>query len=96
MIVAKKTKKEKELARLRREIEVLRAQLPKQDTIEATKEVKVIREPGVKPKTLQQAGIQRVDSKFIKADLLRATILTLISLAVIAILYIFRNQIPFF
>ncbi len=96
MIVAKKTKKEKELARLRREIEVLRAQLPEQDTIEATKEVKVIREPGVKPKTLQQAGIQRVDSKFIKADLLRATILTLISLAVIAILYIFRNQIPFF
>ncbi len=96
MIVAKKTKKEKELARLRREVEVLRAQLSKQDTTEATKEVKVIREPGVKPKTLQQAGIQRVDSKFIKADLLRATILTLISLAVIAILYIFRNQIPFF
>jgi hypothetical protein len=96
LIVAKKTKKEKELARLRREVEVLRAQLSEQDTTEVTKEVKVIRESGAKPQTLQQAGIQRVDSKFIKADLLRATILTLISLAVITILYIFRNRIPFF
>jgi len=90
--MAKKRRKDKELARLRREVEVLRAQLPKQRTIsttkapeapepaEPTKMAKPPEEPRVQPLT------QSVDPKFIKADLLKSGILTLIACGIIAAL----------
>lgn len=39
---------------------------------------------------------QKVDPKYIKDDLLKTAVLTFISLAVIAALYLLRDQIPYF
>lgn len=95
--MAKKTKKQKEVARLRREVETLRAQLSRQPTASPRTELR----PGTEAqppesKTSPSPQMQRVDPKFIKADLIRAAVLTLVSLVALALLYIFRNWIPFF
>jgi len=98
--MAKKKRKDKELARLRREVEVLRAQLSTSEIAETTKgrlvqlagqgkkETKVTKateEP--KPATTRTSPpTQTVDPKFIKADLLKSGILTLIALGVIVAL----------
>ena len=95
--MAKKTRQEKELSRLRREIEILKAQksytssIPKLEEPEPSPEIQ--KEP--LPKNLEKAGIQRVDLKFIKKDLVKTVILSIGALLVIAILYLLRSRIPF-
>ena len=98
--MAKKPRQEKELSRLRREIEVLKAQ---KSGLNYTIRQEAVREPIPEgrfeekplPKSLEKAGIQRVDPKFIKTDLLKTAVLAIAALAVIAALYLLRNQIPF-
>lgn len=91
--MAKKRRKEKEIARLRREVEVLRAQLPSERAApaEPQKEKAVVEEPkkekeAAKPKA--QATIRSVDPKYIKADLTKSAALTIIAISVIIALTI--------
>jgi hypothetical protein len=99
--VAKKTRQEKELSRLRREIEVLKAQKSglnytiRQEAVKESIPENSVEEKPL-PKSLEKAGIQRVDPKFIKKDLLKTAILAIAALAVITALYLLRSQIPFF
>ncbi len=98
--MAKKTRREKEVARLRREVEALRAQVGGQNTPsdqtqpEEETPTKKIEKPF--PKTLEKAGIQRVNPKFTKADLKKTAVLSLFALAIIFVLYLLRARIPFF
>ena len=96
--MSKKARQEKDLARLRRQIEVLRAQNsershdyspPPREVREENKSEKSAEPP------IKNLEIRKVAPKFIKADLLKTTVLSLIALAVIATLYLLRNQIPF-
>ena len=98
--VAKKTRQEKELSRLRREIEVLKAQKSglnytiNQGAVKESIPENIVEEKPL-PKSLEKAEIQRVDPKFIKKDLLKTAVMAIAALAVIAALYLLRNQIPF-
>lgn len=108
--MAKRRRKDKELAHLRREVEVLRAQLAGQQGRKETKATEVT-EGEPKPATTllrqgsegqaetqkrtetrrvpkMQSTIQSVDPKYIKADLLKSVILTLIALGTIVALTI--------
>lgn len=110
--MAKKSRREKELARLRREVEVLRAQLSASETAEPTKdrlvqlstsqrepstletptkqkpteEPKIVEEPKLVKAPKIQSTVRSVDPKFIKADLLKSGILTLIAFTAIVVL----------
>lgn len=92
--MSKKRRKDKEVAKLRREVEVLRAQLAGQGDTRAARAARVTRETGEKepevvkeaPKT--QPTVQSVNPRFIKADLLKSGILTLIALGAIVALTI--------
>lgn len=109
--MAKKSRRDKELARLRREVEVLRAQLSASETAETTKgrlvqlasqkgppvvetpakpepaeEQKVTKEPKLVKAPKTQPTVRSVDPKYIKADLLKSGILTLIAFGIIAAL----------
>lgn len=90
--MVKRTRKEKELAQIRREIEVLKAQL---NTTEENRELQENKKAGEEV-NLKQMGleIQSVDPKYIKSDLIKTGVLTLISIGIITLLYILRNQIP--
>ena len=96
--MSKKTRQEKDLARLRRQIEVLKAQNsershdyspPPREVREESKPEKPAEPP------IKSLEIKKVAPKFIKADLLKTTALALIALAIILLLYLLRNQIPF-
>jgi hypothetical protein len=96
--VAKKTRQEKDLAHLRRKIEVLRAQNsershdyspPPREVREESKPEKPAEPP------IKSLEIKKVAPKFIKADLLKTIVLSLAALAVILLLYLLRNKIPF-
>lgn len=90
--MAKRTKKEKELAQLRREAEILKAQLK---TTGKTQEIPKNKKAGEEG-NLKKVGleVQSVDPKYIKSDLIKAGVLTLISVGIITLLYLLRNQIP--
>ncbi len=117
--MARKTRKQKEVARLRREIEILKAQvsghrpevLPSGQTYSKPKpraEEKVI--ASTPPPAIASSGvagaassstplkpleIRRVDPKFIKADLLKTALLSVLAIAAILVLYLLRSRIPF-
>lgn len=114
--MAKKTRKQKEVARLRREIEILKAQvsgrrpevLPSGQTYSKPKpraEEKVIASTppptfakasaGAAPTPLKVLEMRRVDPKFIKADLLKTALLSVLAIAAILVLYLLRSRIPF-
>lgn len=105
--MAKKTRQEKELSRLRQQLEVLKAQQSNREFTPSpsyspslpvtSPEKSSDAKPETKPlsKNLEKAGIQRVDQKFIKKDLLKTALLSLAALLLIAIIYLLRNQIPF-
>jgi len=93
--MTKKSRREKELARLRREVEVLRAQLASQKgppTLETptkpepAEEPKMVEEPRAVKALKTQPTVRSVDPKFIKADLVKSGILTLIAFGIIAAL----------
>lgn len=91
--MAKKTRKEKELAQLRREVEVLKAQLKVSNE-------KTSRQESPKPqdggsKNPQREKIQRVDPKHIKADLIKAGILAASAIGIVLAVYALKDQIPF-
>lgn len=90
--MVKRTRKEKELAQIRREIEVLKAQL---NTAGENRELQENKKAGEEV-NLKQMGleIQSVDPKYIKSDLIKTGVLTLISIVIITLLYLLRNQIP--
>lgn len=94
--MTKKTRKEKELSRLRREIEILKAQTSGQN-YSASEPQKEEKAPSPVPAStiLKPLNIRRVDPKYIKKDLIKTAVLSLLALAVIAALYLLRNQIPF-
>lgn len=105
--MARKTRKEKENTRLRREIEVLKAQVSGQNYLES-EPVKTqtptpppaIASSGVAgaastPTPLKPLEIRRVDPKFIKADLLKTALLSVLAIAAILVLYLLRSRIPF-
>lgn len=90
--MAKKSRRDKEVARLRREVEVLRAQLAGQKAppaAEVSKESKpaetpkTTREPKVVKALKTQTIIQSVDPKYIKADLLKSAVLALLACGII-------------
>ncbi len=89
--MAKRTKKEKELAQLRREAEILKAQLKTTGKIREIQKNKKEEEDDLKKLGLE---VQSVDPKYIKSDLIKAGVLTLISVGIITLLYLLRNQIP--
>lgn len=98
--MSKKTRREKELSRLRREIEILKAQkswqgyTPSPPQLEEPEpRTETPKEPP--PKNLEKAEIQRVDLKFIKKDLVKTVILSTGALLAIAIIYLLRGRIPF-
>jgi hypothetical protein len=91
--MAKKTRKEKELAQLRREVEVLRAQLKGSNETPTQQEKPQIK--GDSKKKVQKEKIQKVDPKYIKADLIKAGVLTVLAIGIILAAYIFRDLIPF-
>lgn len=96
--MSKKTRQEKDLARLRRQIEVLRAQNSERshDYSPPPREVQEESKPGKSTEPpIKNLEIRKVAPKFIKADLLKTIVLSLAALAVIAALYLLRNQIPF-
>jgi len=93
--MSKKRRKDKELAHLRREVEVLRAQIAGQKPTlpPAPSTPPSIQKPAVTPKEVKEPAIrkpqlppQMVDPKFIKADLIKSGILTLVALATIFVL----------
>jgi len=98
--VARKTRQEKELSRLRRQLEALKAQRrefsPAPPPI-VTPPAGKTAEPKTKPlpKNLEKAGIQRVDPQFIKKDLSKTGGLSLFALLIILILYLLRSRLPF-
>jgi len=90
--MSKKRRKDKELAHLRREVEVLRAQITGQKPTlpPAPSTPPSIQNPAVAPKEVKEPAIrkpqlppQMVDPKFIKADLIKSGVLTAIALGVI-------------
>ena len=92
--MAKKTRKDKEVARLRREVEVLKAQLAGEGAAGAkplkksSPEKEVLKDdPQVKTKgpSKSTAGT-RVETKHIKADLIKSGVLTAAALAIIVAL----------
>ncbi len=100
--MAKKTRQEKELSRLRQQLEVLKAQQSNREFTPPPAYSPPPLEPTAKPKAaplpknLEKVGIQRVDPKFIKKDLLKTGLLSLLALLLILILYLLRNKIAFF
>ena len=90
--MAKKTRKEKELAQLRRKAEVLRAQLKGSRGEQKQQE-------SLKPQStnnkVQKEEIQRVNPKYIKEDLIKAGILTAIAIGIVFAFYVLKGQIPF-
>ena len=96
--MAKKTRQEKDLARLRRQIEVLKAQNSERshDYSPPPREMREESKPEKSAETpIKKLEIKKVAPKFIKADLLKTTTFALIALAVIAALYLLRDKIPF-
>jgi len=87
--VGKRTRKEKELAKVRRQLEVLKAQ-----TTTARKQTQTSQE--LKKEVPSKSETQRVDSKYIKKDLLKAGILTIILMGIILVAWALRARIPFF
>jgi len=91
--MAKKNRREKELARLRREVEVLRAQLttqrPSSSTTQKVEDKQIIAN-GAKEEKLKRSEkatiTQRVDPKFLKADLAKSAVLTFAALAALVAL----------
>ena len=99
--MAKKKRKDKELARLRREVEVLRAQLAGERGPKEAKTAEVVGKTKTQlyqktPHSGTAVAARRVDPTYIKKDLLRSGILTLIACGMIVGLYAFRTRIPFF
>lgn len=94
--MAKKNRKEKELSRLRREIEILKAQASRKNYSQTKpqKEEKVL-SPATLPTPLKALEIRRVDPKYIKKDLLKTALLSVLAFAIILVLYLIRSQIPF-
>ncbi|MDP1710538.1 MAG: hypothetical protein Q8L46_01190 [candidate division WWE3 bacterium] len=105
--MAKRTRKEKENARLRREIEVLKAQVSGQNYADpkprAEEKATAATPPptfakasaGAAPTPLKVLEMRRVDPKFIKADLLKTALLSVLAIAFILVLYLLRSRIPF-
>lgn len=95
--MTKKTRKEKELSRLRREIEILKAQASRKNYSPATSPASGGTPPlgGGNPASLKALEIRRVDPKYIKKDLLKTALLSVLALAIILVLYLMRSQIPF-
>jgi hypothetical protein len=89
--MAKKRRKDKEVARLRREVEVLRAQLAGQGSVKAKALEEAIEKESIPKKgarlkakqPLKEITSTRVDTKYIKADLRKSGILTAIALAAV-------------
>jgi len=98
--VAKKRRKDKELARLRREVEALRAQLAAQkpkdgarlrptrtaepNSTASSKEAEALGHGRKRKKQLTE--VQRVNPKFLKADLTKSGVLTLIAFGILIVL----------
>jgi hypothetical protein len=95
--VSKKTRQEKELSRLRRQIEVLRAQESgrSHQYSPPPPEVKEAQPETAEEAPANKLEIRKVEPRFIKKDLLKTAVLALISLATIGLLYLLRDQIPF-
>lgn len=81
--MAKKTRHEKEVAELRRQLEVLKAQT-KSYQPEPIVPVAIEELPNNR-KTETPVKIRRVDPKFIKKDLLKTLVLTILALALIGL-----------
>ena len=81
--MTKKTRREKEVAELRRQLEVLKAQAKSYQTRQPAS-AETAEAPEIR-KTETPIRIRRVDPKFIKKDLLKTLGLTILALALIAI-----------
>jgi hypothetical protein len=89
--MAKKRRKDKELARLRREVEVLKAQVAGREDKGRERvpkrRVEGRDKPQDKPRQLSTKSIiQQVDPKFLKKDLIKSGILALIVIGTLATL----------
>ncbi len=91
--MAKKTRKEKELAKLRREAEFLRAQL--KGSNEGRNRQESPKPQDTDNKKVRKEEIQRVDPRYIKSDLIKAGILTAVAVGIVFAVYMLRDQIPF-
>ena len=99
--MAKKNRPEKELSRLRRQLEVLKAQRAHQlpsppDRSPAPPPNPAAESKNETPlKSLEKSEISRVDPKFIKKDLRKTGLLFIAGLLLILAIYLLRQAIPF-